>query len=91
MNTSKGYASAILSNDVMEQLLPPLTSLPNSVDLREWGIMGPALDQGSCGSCWAMSTRYIANALFVHDLPEWTEIYGDEVVNLTALTTRFSV
>merc|ERR1719469_841115 len=32
--------------------LPPL---PENLDLRESGLVGPPRDQGTCGSCWSFS------------------------------------
>ncbi|TNJ28759.1 Cathepsin L [Giardia muris] len=32
---------------------PVIEDTPPSVDLRELGLLGSVLDQGSCGSCWA--------------------------------------
>lgn len=33
-----------------------LESLPNSYDARDYNIVTPAKDQGTCGSCWAFAT-----------------------------------
>ena len=54
------------------QIEPPL-----SVDLREWGMIGKALDQGSCGSCWAMTTRYVMQSSVLHDAYYYRQIYAE--------------
>jgi len=69
-NTCRGTSVSFYDekNLIMEKL-------PYSVDLREWGLIGKALDQGSCGSCWAMSTRYLMHSLVLHDIMYYRELY----------------
>ncbi|XP_051148858.1 cysteine proteinase 3-like [Andrographis paniculata] len=38
--------------------------LPDSVDWRKTGIIGPVKDQGSCGSCWTFSTTGALEAAY---------------------------
>lgn len=47
------------------------------MDLREWGMIGKALDQGSCGSCWAMTTRYVMQSSVLHDAYYYRQIYAE--------------
>ncbi|CAL5978684.1 Papain_family cysteine protease [Hexamita inflata] len=65
-------------------------SFPNSVDLREWGLIGKALDQGSCGSCYAFSARYVINSAFLHDMYYYEKIY-QTAKGLNTSSTRLSV
>lgn len=67
---SRALSSALLESGVY-QIEPPL-----SVDLREWGTIGKALDQGSCGSCWAMTTRYVMQSSILHDAYYYRQIYA---------------
>ncbi|CAL5990321.1 Cathepsin_L [Hexamita inflata] len=71
-----------------DQILP--TTFPNSVDLREWGLIGKALDQGSCGSCYAFSARYVINSAFLHDMYYYQDIY-QTAKGLNTSSTRLSV
>ncbi|CAL6004176.1 Cathepsin_L [Hexamita inflata] len=71
-------------------ILPPADSLPKSIDLREFGLIGKALDQGSCGSCYAFSARYVINSAFLHDMYYYEKIY-ETAKGLNTSSTRLSV
>jgi len=87
---SYSYSDEIPSSSY-EQWLP--LQAPNSVDLREWGLTNIGLDQGSCGSCWAFTTRTIMTSLFIRDLPYYKQIYSNNsyIQNLTGSTAKLSV
>ncbi len=48
-------------------------SVPPALDWRDFGVIGPVLDQGACGSSWAIATAAAvesANALATGNLVE---------------------
>ncbi|KAE8302740.1 Cathepsin L-like protease [Giardia duodenalis] len=60
------------SNDLFLLLANPIKvaaedNLPQSVDLREYGLMTPVRNQGKCGSCWAFATVAAFEACALYD------------------------
>lgn len=47
--------------------VPPEEKLPQSVDLREYGLITAARNQGKCGSCWAFVTVAAFEACILYD------------------------
>lgn len=55
-----------------------LEGLPEAWDCRALGYVSEVRDQGACGSCWAMATVSVVEAVMAHDLgiktklsPQW--------------------
>ncbi|CAL6052740.1 Papain_family cysteine protease [Hexamita inflata] len=88
-SSSPGGSSNVISSAHFEALFP--TTFPNSIDLREWGIVHRAIDQGSCGSCWAQSARYVLTGSVVRDLPFYKQLYPVAFANVTNSNFRLSV
>jgi hypothetical protein len=84
-----------LNKTAMNNILPPdpatLTKPIHSVDLREWGIAGHAIDQGTCGACYQFVARYMLTSLFVHDMPYYNKTYNTSTVGLNTGNTLLSV
>jgi len=46
---------------------PEMGALPNEIDWRQNGTVGPVLDQGMCGSCWSFgSTGSLEGQTMIH-------------------------
>lgn len=88
---ANGYNGNTLDFSDVESFFPAAANVPKSVDLREWGIVATSIDQGTCGSCYAFSTRYVMTASVVHDLPYYRQVYTVLNNTTTSLNTRMSV
>ncbi|CAL6028571.1 Papain_family cysteine protease [Hexamita inflata] len=87
--SSPGDSSNVIDDSFFDSIYP--ASPPNSIDLREWGITHRAIDQGTCGSCWAQSARYVFTASVVRDLPFYKQLYPVSFQNATNSNLLLSV
>lgn len=57
--------------DFPAELIPPIPedTLPESVDLREMGLVTPVRDQGTCGSCYTFSAATVFESLILRNGP----------------------
>ncbi|KAH0572594.1 Cathepsin L [Spironucleus salmonicida] len=63
--------------------LPKLQSIPESVDLREMGLVTKAKRQLYCGSCWAFATIALLENSILHDHEKITQSeFNNTAINL---------
>lgn len=77
------------NGDKSSLLLP---NIPQRADLRKWGTVPAAMDQGSCGSCYVFTATLQFASLLLRDIPYYLAQDNFKTLwNLTTQSTKLSV
>jgi hypothetical protein len=68
-----------------ERLVPPFADSLTEVDWRDWDVVSPVADQGSCGSCYAFSTIAAAESAYAI---KTGNLYRGSEQHIVACSTR---
>jgi Papain family cysteine protease len=65
----------------MRRHTPHFTLLPEAVDWRGWGAVGPVKDQGVCGSCWTFSASQVMSSAWWMATGEYVSLSEQQVLD----------
>lgn len=68
-----------------ERLVPPFADSLTEVDWRDWDVVSPVADQGTCGSCYAFSTIAAAESAYAI---KTGNLYRGSEQHIVACSTR---
>merc|ERR1740117_2352073 len=58
-------------------------SVPEGLDLRDSGLVGPVKDQGTCGSCWAFGSMHGLEGQYAKMTGSFTILGEQQLVDCT--------
>lgn len=68
-----------------KRLVPPFSNSLTEIDWRDWDVVSPVADQGTCGSCYAFSTIAAAESAYAI---KTGDLYRGSEQHIVACNTR---
>ena len=59
----------------------PETEAPDSFDWRDYGVLNPVKNQGSCGSCWAFASNAVHESTWAIEEGELFDLAEQHLVD----------